>query len=258
MAAVCFDAAGAGAAVGTGGTGGTGDGGNGSTMISGARVTATDGGGGLGAAGGGFTAQAESTSRTDSPLSARATRQSIVRIFGIGVGNPLNVAGDAAAAFDLNLGIADFALDISLAMDNQPRSRDQRAFEPAADFRHVDFNLTAKDSSFGNFNCAAIAKRRFDSALDDQGVAGGNFAGQADFAADDKLFALRIADRFGPLRTGNIDDAARHLQTAAGAGSGFRHCTSLSCRDRRRDGPPSSMRAKTRARPLTITAWFEI
>src|SRR5205814_7952630 len=97
----------------------------------------------------------------------------------------LDIARDLAAAFDLDLTVADRAGDPAGRADQEPLAHRQIAFEAAAHLGLVDRSRALEQPRLGAIDIAAALQIGFDAALDDQLVARVDLARERDFAADD-------------------------------------------------------------------------
>src|SRR5215469_3230864 len=110
----------------------------------------------------------------------------------LGGGLRLDVAGDLAAALDLQLAVADRARHPAARLDQQPLADGQIAFEAALDFGFLDRGGALEQPALGDLDVAAIVEVGLDAALDDQLVAGGDFAREGDLAADGQFADVAV------------------------------------------------------------------
>ena len=96
----------------------------------------------------------------------------------------LDIAGDLAAAFDLDLAVADRPRDPAGGLDQQPLADDEIALEAAAHLGVLDRGGALEQAALGDVDIAAIGQVGLDAALDEQLVAGIDLARQRNFAAD--------------------------------------------------------------------------
>src|SRR5690349_21573252 len=80
----------------------------------------------------------------------------------------LDVARDLAAAFDLDLTVADRAGDLAGRADQQPLADRQIAFKAAAYLGLVDRGRALEQAGLGNIDITAVLQIGFDGAFDDQ------------------------------------------------------------------------------------------
>src|SRR5437588_10230360 len=98
----------------------------------------------------------------------------------------LDVAGDLATAFDLDLAVANRAGNAARGTDEEPLADYQVALEPPAHVDLVDRRRTLEQPGLGDIDIVAVLQIGLDAALDNQLVARGDLARQRDFAADDQ------------------------------------------------------------------------
>src|SRR5947209_2548115 len=79
----------------------------------------------------------------------------------------LDVARDLAAAFDLDLTVADRAGDPAGRADQEPLAHRQIAFEAAAHLGFVDRSGAFEQPRLGDVDIAAVLQISLDAALDD-------------------------------------------------------------------------------------------
>src|SRR6266704_1129238 len=133
------------------------------------------------------------------------------RLAGL-VAERANLAGDLAAFLDVQLAVADLAIDLAGGMDDELAAGDQFALEAAADFGDVDADLADEHAGLGNAHNAAV-HRRLDAPFDDQGVAVEDFrALEFDVRADDQ----------SPVGAGSPCRRGRGEQFDAGSTAGRR------------------------------------
>src|SRR6516162_1543460 len=83
---------------------------------------------------------------------------------------------DVAAAFDLDLAVADRPRDPAGRLDQEPVADDQITFEAAAYLGLVDRCRALKQAALGNLDSATVGQLGVDTAFDEQFVAGIDFA----------------------------------------------------------------------------------
>src|SRR5258708_2248550 len=88
----------------------------------------------------------------------------------------LDVAENLAAAFDLDLAVADRPRDPAGRLDQEPVADDQITFEAAAYLGLVDRCRALEQAALGNLDSAAVGQLGVDTAFDEQFVAGIDFA----------------------------------------------------------------------------------
>src|SRR3954469_1382742 len=133
-------------------------------------------------------------------------------------------AGDAAAALDLDLAVADVALHLAGAPDQQAVAHREVALVDAADLGLLDLGLAVGEAAaLGDLDGAGLVQRDLDAALDDEAVARRDLAREADPGAHRQALAgLGLgtravavggqADRGGRGRRRDVDLAARQLR----------------------------------------------
>src|SRR5216110_977367 len=89
----------------------------------------------------------------------------------------LDVAGDLATAFDLDLAVANRAGNAAGGTDEEPLADHQIAFEPPAHVDLVDRRRTLEQPGLGDIDIMAVLQIGFDAPLDNQLVARGDLAG---------------------------------------------------------------------------------
>src|SRR5439155_15949147 len=104
----------------------------------------------------------------------------------------LHVAGNLAAALDLDLAVANRPGDPAAGLDQQPLADREVAFKAAMDLGVLDRGRTLEQPALGDLDIAAVVEIGLDAALDDQFVAGGDLARQGDLAADRQLADLAV------------------------------------------------------------------
>src|SRR5262249_6619958 len=92
----------------------------------------------------------------------------------LGGGLRLDVAGDLAAALDLDLAVADRPGDAAAGLDQEPLADHQIALEAALDLGLLDRGRAFEQTALGNLDVAAVVQIGLDAAFDDQLVAGGD------------------------------------------------------------------------------------
>src|SRR5918911_887834 len=81
-------------------------------------------------------------------------------------------AGDAAAALDLDLAVADVALHLAGAADQEPVADREVALVDAADLGLLDLGLAVGEAAaLGDLDRAGLVQRDLHRALDDEAVA---------------------------------------------------------------------------------------
>src|SRR5258708_10501582 len=88
----------------------------------------------------------------------------------------LNVAENLAAAFDLDVAVADRPRDRAGRLDQEPVADDQITFEAAAYLGLVDRCRALEQAALGNLDSAAVGQLGVDTGFDEQFVAGIDFA----------------------------------------------------------------------------------
>ena len=88
----------------------------------------------------------------------------------------VNVAENLAAAFDLDLAVADRPRDPAGRLDQEPVADDQITFEAAAYLGLVDRCRALEQAALGNLDSTAVGQLGVDTAFDEQFVAGIDFA----------------------------------------------------------------------------------
>jgi hypothetical protein len=88
----------------------------------------------------------------------------------------LDIAGNLAAALDLDLAVANRSGDPSAGLDQEPLADHQIAFEPALDLGFLDRGRALEEPALGDLDIAAIVEVGLDAAFDDQLVTGGDLA----------------------------------------------------------------------------------
>src|SRR5205085_7726169 len=122
----------------------------------------------------------------------------------------LDVAGDLAAALDLDLAVADRAGDPPARLDQEALADHQVAFETALDLGVLDRGGAFEQPRFGDLDVAAVVEVGLDAALDDQLVAGRDLARKGDLAADGQLADLAV----GGAPDRRVAGAANRLRRA--------------------------------------------
>ncbi|SRR6266700_284249 len=79
----------------------------------------------------------------------------------------LDVAENLAAAFDLDLAVADRPRDPASRLDQEPVADDQITFEAAAYLGLVDRCRALEQAALGNLDSAAVGQLGVDTAFDD-------------------------------------------------------------------------------------------
>src|SRR5690606_32891853 len=135
----------------------------------------------------------------------------------------LHRAGNLAAAFDLDLAIGDLARDLAAAADQQTAAHAEAAFEAAADLGLLDFRRPLELAGLADLDETAVGQLRFHLAFDDDAVAGGDLAREADLAADHQHLGFRMALTAVAAGGGGGSRLARGLrQLGAGTLGDFR------------------------------------
>src|SRR5947209_13842390 len=83
----------------------------------------------------------------------------------LGRGLRLDVAGDLAAALDLDLAVADRARDPAGRLDQKALADHQIAFETALDLGFLDRGGAFEQARFGDLDVAAVVEIGLDAAL---------------------------------------------------------------------------------------------
>ena len=109
-----------------------------------------------------------------------------------------NIAGDIAAALDLDLMVPHFRGNLAGGLNRQALADLQLAFEAAVNFGILRSRGADEDAAFGNLDVLALADIGPDGPLDHKAVTGADLPGEDDAVADDELAGLGVPASAGP------------------------------------------------------------
>src|SRR5205085_6352826 len=110
----------------------------------------------------------------------------------IGGSSLFDCARDFPAGFDLNLSIGDRAGYVTTRTDQQPFADHEFALKPAPHVGIFGRGIAIEHAGFGDNHVLAFLQFGFDSALDDEPIAGSDLARQGNPLSDNQRSAINL------------------------------------------------------------------